>query len=186
MSNIYLQNTKFARANSNQFGAESQIQEATDDWTTYFWNTDRNVISYVNPDTGAKVNITEHESAYDHMMTSSKIEWENSTSGAMTKNLAKAVNQAPARSFTPMPSSDEFSDQPEGENKIVEHLKENWIWYASGVGVSAIAVLAAKMMPSRDSGSPNYDNTILPKKRAIMSNRYLQNTKFAKAKRYGS
>jgi len=151
MSNIYLQNTKFARANSNQFGAESHIQEVTDDWTTYFWMPTRNVISYVNPDTGVKVKITEHESAYNYLTTHPDLKWKNSTSGAMTKNLAKAVKQAPAPSFTPMPSSDEFSDQPEGGNQIVEHLKENWIWYASGVGVSAIAVLAAKMMPSRDS-----------------------------------
>ena len=149
--------------------SENGWMSGKDDWARYFWNIQKNFVVYINPDTKIKTKATPAE--YKYITTSPKVEWVPAKMDDIRiynqhvnpkQPKARKRRYTPQASASPMPSSDpyfdEFSDQPKGDNQVVEHLKEKWVWYAGGAGVSLFAILAAKLL---SSGSPNVLNDSL-------------------------
>jgi hypothetical protein len=119
----------------------SPVKTGSDGWATYFWDTTKKLITYVNPSSGQKVKVTPSASNWKYLTTSPKIKWRDSTPSAMTAQVSQAP-LVPVSMDLPMSNEDPFMQEEEGfVTKATNYAKENPL-VVGGAAVGVVALIA--------------------------------------------
>lgn len=123
----------------------SPVKKGSDGWATYFWDTAKKQVTYINPSSGQKVKVTPTQGNYKYLTTSGKIKWVDSTPSAMSQQKSQSAALVPMVSAS-SGIEDPFLMQPEGfMEKATTYAKENPM-IVGGVALGAISLIAGAFM----------------------------------------